>query len=309
MSSSRGPLWHRLLQHPIAVSLGLFAVVVAAVCAWFVSTQNIAMLSPAGAIGIKERNLMLFTVSLGALVIIPVFIMTILFAWRYRESNKKAVYTPDWDTHRVAEATWWGIPIVIILILAVVTWVSTYQLDPFKQLQSTKPPMTIQVVSLDWKWLFIYPEQGIASVNYVQFPAGTPVDFEITSDAPMNSFWIPELGGQMYSMPGMSTHLNVLTDKVGNYNGASANISGKGFAGMKFTARASSGADFAKWVSATQQTGTDLTLAHYAELAKPSSDNPRATYRSVDHNLYDTIVMKYMMPSGSDGAHQMEGME
>lgn len=308
MTSSREPFLHKLLRHPIAVSLGLFAIVIVAITVWFISTQDISILRPAGEIGIKERNLMVFTVSLGALVIIPVFIMTVLFAWRYRESNLKATYRPDWDTHRGAEATWWGIPIAIIVVLAVVTWITTYQLDPFKEIQGTKPPMTIQVVSLDWKWLFIYPDQHIASVNYVQFPAGTPVNFEITSDAPMNSFWIPELGGQMYSMPGMSTHLNVLTDKMGNYAGSSANISGKGFAGMKFTAHASSETEFNNWVKTTQQASGNLSLANYDLLAKPSSDAPVTTYGSVDHNLYDTIIMKYMMPSSDSGGHHMEGM-
>ncbi|HET8709471.1 MAG TPA: ubiquinol oxidase subunit II [Candidatus Saccharimonadales bacterium] len=307
MSSSREPFLHKLLRHPIALSLGLFALIVVAVTVWFIGTQDISILRPSGEIGIKERNLMVFTVALGALVIIPVFIMAVLFAWRYRESNVKAAYRPDWDTHRGAEATWWGIPVAIILVLAVVTWISTYRLDPFKQIEGAKPPMTIQVVSLDWKWLFIYPDQHIASVNYVQFPAGTPVDFEITSDAPMNSFWIPELGGQMYSMPGMSTHLNVLTDKIGDYAGSSANISGKGFAGMTFTAHASSSDDFMKWVKNTQQAGNDLSLKAYEQLAKPSSDNPIAVYGSVDNHLYDTIVMKYMMPSSHD-AHHMEGM-
>jgi cytochrome o ubiquinol oxidase subunit 2 len=292
----------------VAICLGLFAIAVVLIMAWFISTQHIAILNPSGVVGIQERNLIIFTVSLGALVIIPVFTIAILFAWRYRESNLKARYTPDWDTHRVAEATWWGIPIAIILVLAVVTWISTFRLDPFKELQSSRPPMTIQVVSLDWKWLFIYPEQHIASVNYVQFPAGTPVDFEITSDAPMNSFWLPELGGQMYTMPGMATHLNVLTNKIGDYHGSSANISGKGFAGMKFTAHASSEADFASWVKHTRSNDQALSLADYNQLAKPSSDNPVTVYGSVDSHLFDTIVMKYMMPSDANGSHHMEGM-
>jgi cytochrome o ubiquinol oxidase subunit 2 len=157
--------------------------------------------------------------------------------------------------------------------------------------------MTIQVVSLDWKWLFIYPEQHVASVNFVQFPTDTPVNFAITSDSVMNSFWIPQLGGQMYSMPGMLTQLHLSADTAGDYTGASANISGEGFAGMKFTARASSQADFDKWIHEAKNSSNTLDKNTYDQLAKPSKNNPASYYAKVQEGLYDTIMMKYMTPN------------
>lgn len=278
---------------PILLALG---VVLAA--ALYLRHQSIPVLQPKGIIGQKEHGLMIFTVILGFAVIIPVFIMAIAIAYRYREgnTNTRVKYTPEWDTHRVAEFIWWGIPIAIIAVLSVVTWVSTHQLDPWKPVASTQKKLTVQVVSLDWKWLFIYPEQHIATVNFVQFPAGTPLDFEITSDTVMNSFWIPQLGGQIYAMPGMVTQLNLEATNPGSYNGSSANISGSGFAGMKFTAKSSSLADFNAWVQSVKHSKSQLTAATYSQLARPSEDNQPAYYNSTTSSLYDTIVLKYMMP-------------
>lgn len=283
----------------------LLAVTIIALAVWYLRGVNIPVMQPHGVVGQKERNLMVFTVLLGLLIIVPVFAMTIVIAWRYREGNTKArpKYMPDWDRHRLAEFTWWAIPLVIIAILSVVTWTSTHALDPWKPLASTEKTLKIQVVSLDWKWLFIYPEQRIATVNFVQFPANTPVDFEITSDSVMNSFWIPQLGSQMYSMPGMSTHVHLAADRNGDYNGSSANISGEGFAGMKFVARASSTADFERWAQSIARKESKLTNETYAELAKPSKNNARASYALADKNLYGTVVMKYMMPGHSGATH------
>lgn len=282
---------------PILLTL---AVVLAAVL--YLRHVSIPVLQPRGVVGQKERNLMVFTVLLGFAVVIPVFIMTTMIAWRYREGNpKKVAYTPDWSTHRVAETIWWGIPIVIIGVLAVVTWRSTHQLDPYKSLASYHgKQMTVQVVALDWKWLFIYPEQHVASVNLAQIPVGTSVDFEITSDTVMNSFWVPQLGGQIYAMPGMTTHLHLMASKAGDFAGSSANISGSGFAGMKFTVRGGSASDFSAWVKSAQHSSTALNEQTYAKLAAASKNNPVAYYSSVDNRLYDTIVMKYMMPMSSD---------
>ena len=281
------------------VAVGLVVLVAIAVVGWYLHRTNIPVLEPRGTIGYKERNLMVFTFLLGLLVIIPVFIMTAVIAWKYRESNtnRKVKYTPDWDRHRVAEVAWWGIPIIIISILSIVTWVSTYALNPFRPLASSTKPITVEVVSLDWKWLFIYPAQNIASVNLVQFPVNTPVNFEITSDSVMNSFWIPQLGGQIYSMPGMSTQLHLMATSAGSYNGSSANISGSGFAGMTFVARASSRAGFNNWVQSAKRSPNQLTQAAYDKLANSSKNNPVTYYSSTANNLYNTIVMKYMMPA------------
>lgn len=290
MSKKRKKLNAKVLV-PVALAVGFVALAV-----WYLRGVDIPVMQPHGLVGHKERNLMVFTVLLGLLVVVPVFAMAIIIAWRYREGNTKAraKYTPEWDRHGLAEFTWWAVPIVIIATLSVVTWVSTHQLDPWKPADTTAKTMKIQVVSLDWKWLFIYPEQKIASVNYVQFPAGTQVDFEITSDSVMNSFWIPALGSQIYSMPGMSTHVHLMADRPGEYRGSSANISGEGFAGMKFIARASSQQDFAAWVQTAAKSSNRLTDASYEALARPSKNNPRALYALTEPDLYGTIVMKYM---------------
>jgi cytochrome o ubiquinol oxidase subunit 2 len=278
--------------------IGLFA-------ALFAYRHNIAMLNPQGIVATKERNLMLLTVFMSLFVIIPVYIMTFVIAWKYRETNAKAKYNPDWDSSTFAETVWWAIPIIIISILAVITWNTSHSLDPFKPLDSNKPPLTVQVVALDWKWLFIYPKQQIASVNYIQIPENTPVKFEITSDAPMNSFWIPELGGQIYAMSGMSTNLNLMADRTGSYRGSSANISGRGFAGMHFTVESVSRRNFDNWTYKVRQDQNILDLATYNKLARPSQNNRPIHYSNVDPHLYDTIVMKYMNPGNmADGAAQ-----
>jgi cytochrome o ubiquinol oxidase subunit 2 len=232
-------------------------------------------------------------------------VMLFLFAWKYREGNEHAKYSPNFDSSRKLESIWWGVPFAIIFVLSIITWSSSHDLDPFKPLSAAGKPVNVQVVALQWKWLFIYPDYNIASVNFLQTPTNTPVNFEITSDAPMNSFWIPQLGGQVYAMSGMTTHLHLMAGRGGDYSGKSANISGKGFAGMTFTARASSQSDFNVWVARVSQKNNNLTLETYNELAKPSENNPTAYYSSVDKTLYDTVVSKYMAPGGSSHEHEM----
>ena len=278
----------------------LLILVLLGVLVAYLHGQNIAILNPQGPIATKERNLMFFALLLSLVVVIPVFAMTFAIAWKYRESNTKAKYRPDWDHNRVVETIWWGIPSLLILILSVVAWNASHDLDPFKPLDSNNPTMTIQVVAMDWKWLFIYPAQDIATVNYVQFPAATPVDFQITSDAPMNSFWIPQLGGQIYAMPGMTTQLYLMANHPGNYRGSSANISGRGFAGMDFVAKSSSESDFNNWVTQVQSSPNSLTTYEYSQLSQPSVNNPVAYFSTPSIGLYNGILMKYMAPSGSD---------
>jgi cytochrome o ubiquinol oxidase subunit 2 len=230
------------LKAGVLVVLGLAAVAVAVI---YLGSVNIPVLQPRGIVGQKERDLMYISLLLSLIVVVPVFVMLFIFSWKYREGNlKPKKYQPDWDGSRLYESVWWSIPFALIAVLAVITWSSSHDLDPFKPLSAQAPPLEVQVVALDWKWLFIYPKQSIATVNFVEFPVNTPVDFKITSDAPMNSFWIPQLGSQIYAMPGMSTQLHLMAGKAGSYNGKSANISGKGFAGMTFTAKAASNDDF-----------------------------------------------------------------
>lgn len=283
---------------------------------WFILHRfgfgTVAVLQPQGTIANQQRDLMKFAGIFMLIVGIPVFIMTFGFAWRYRASNRKATYTPNWDHNLVAETVWWTIPSIIIVILAVVAWTSSHQLDPFKPLDSKVKPITIQVVALDWKWLFIYPAQGIATVNYVQFPAGTPVNFVITADAPMNSFWIPQLAGQVYAMAGMTTQLHLMADHAGSYNGLSANISGEGFADMRFVATSTSQADFDHWVAVTKLSPTPLTMAEYDKLAEPSLKNPVSTYTLAAQDLQQSVIMKFMSPqtaSQSTDVMSMSGMD
>ena len=269
------------------------------IMAWYLHGKNFAVLNPAGSIAVKERDLMLVTVTLGLSVIIPVFIMTFLFAWRYREGNKKSKYSPEMSGNRWLETIWWGIPSAIILVLSIITWNSSHSLDPHKALNvGSKPPLTIQVVALDWKWLFIYPRENVASVNWVQLPVGTPVTFNITADAPMNSFWIPQLAGQIYAMPGMSTQLHLIADREGAFEGSSANISGRGFAGMRFTAKAGSDKEFSNWLETARHSPVKLDRATYNDLVKRSENEPVSLYSSVEKNLYDQVVLKYMTPDG-----------
>jgi cytochrome o ubiquinol oxidase subunit II len=257
---------------------------------------DIPVLEPRGQVGQKERQLIITAVLLSLVVVIPVYIMLFGFAWKYREGNKKARYDPDFDHSRLFESIWWGVPLILIFILAIITWKSSHDLDPFKPLKSSTPPITIEVVAMEWKWLFIYPKQNIATVNLVQIPVNTPINFEITSDAPMNSFWIPQLGGQIYAMSGMSTHLQLMANNAGDYRGESANISGNGFAGMYFTARASSTTEFDQWVQLVRLTNNPLSTPKYNQLATPTENSPVSYYSTVDSGLYDTIVNKYAEP-------------
>lgn len=272
--------------------------IVIAAAAIFIGTHNMAVLNPKGIIADRERQLMFIAIGLGLLVVIPVYIMTIVIAVKYREGNaKKRKYNPNWDHHRGLEFTWWAIPSAIIIFLAILTWTSSHQLDPYKPLASKTKPLSIQVVAMDWKWLFIYPEQNIASVNYAQIPLNTPINFDITSDAPMNSFWIPQLSGQIYAMPGMSTQLHLMANQAGSYTGVSANISGNGFAGMTFTTRTDTWQKFDEWVAKVKQSPKNLSFAEYDKLAAPSKNNPIAYYSSAAHGLYDYTVMKYTVPA------------
>jgi cytochrome o ubiquinol oxidase subunit 2 len=270
----------------------------------FLQGANIPVLNPKGWVGMQQRDLIYTSTLLMLIVVIPALVMTGLFAWKYRQSNKKAKYTPDWDNDIVSEVIWWGLPCVIIAVLSVIVWTSSHQLDPFKPLDSKVKPLRIQAVALQWKWFFIYPEQGIATVNYIQFPEQTPIDFEITADAPMNSFWIPQLGGQIYAMSGMKTQLHLIANEVGVFRGCSANLSGTGFSGMTFTAEASSEGAFQNWVERARRSPVQMNLDEYNRLVVPSKYNPVATYVLGTEDLFDQIVMKFEMPMEGMGAER-----
>jgi cytochrome o ubiquinol oxidase subunit 2 len=279
---------------------------------------NMTLLDPKGQVGLDERNLIITATLLMLLVVVPVIVMTFLFAWKYRASNQDAVYTPKWSHSTKIEVAVWAIPVLIIIALGYVTYKSTHALDPYRPLESDVKPITIQVVSMDWKWLFIYPEQGIATVNKIVFPANTPINFQITSDTVMNSFFIPGLGGQIYAMAGMQTKLHLIANQNAEFDGISANYSGAGFTGMKFKAIATSQADFDAWVSDVKKAPKQLEKAEYEALSKPSQNNPVELYSSFTPNLFQTIVDKYEgMKAGPKVDHekkekevaQMEGMD
>lgn len=263
----------------------------------FFFSKKIDLLFPKGLIALKERDLLLFIQIIMLIFIIPVYILTFIFSWKYRAENHKAIYDPDLIDHKVAEFIWWGLPLVFIVIIAIITTIKTYELDPYKPIESDKKTLEIQVVALQWKWLFIYPEEKIASVNYLRIPKETPIHFHITSDAPMNSFWIPSLGGQIYAMPGMKTELHLIADKEGSYRGSSANISGKGFAGMKFITEATTEDAYKSWIESVKASTRVLGKEEYKQLALPSENNSFELFHLKENNLFNEIIMNYMNPT------------
>lgn len=257
---------------------------------------DLALLNPAGAIGLAERGLMLHAVEFMLIVALPVLTLLFYFSWRYRansgQGSEQPAYAPNWERARMDELIWWAIPLEIVLVLGALTWTSTHELDPRRPIEGPAP-LVIEVVALDWKWLFIYPEEKIATVNYVAMPVNRPVRFEITADAPMNSFWIPKLGGQIYAMTGMKTELNLVANKAGEYGGLSANYSGTGFAGMKFTVAAMDAGAFADWVASSQAFPDSLTWDAYQTLREPHENYGVRYYGEVESGLQAKIIQSF----------------
>jgi cytochrome o ubiquinol oxidase subunit 2 len=258
---------------------------------------DLAVLNPKGIIAADQKHLMIIALLLMLIIVIPVIILTFVIAIRYRASNTKAVYAPNWSHNNWLEAVWWFVPMVIIAILATITWITSHKLDPYRPLDSNVKPIVIEAVALQWRWLFIYPDQHVATINYVQFPVNTPVRFLITADAPMNSFQIPQLAGQIYAMAGMETQLNLMANEIGDYNGRSVSFSGDSFSGMTFIAKASSQADFDTWLNTLKQgQQPTLNMINYAEIVKPTEDATPQYFSSVDGDIFHEIIMKYMPP-------------
>ncbi|MVP00244.1 ubiquinol oxidase subunit II [Paenibacillus lutrae] len=261
---------------------------------------DLIVLDPKGPIGQQQLDLIIISTILCLVIIAPVLIITFVIVWRYRDKpGRKAKYEPNWEHSTKLETIWWGIPIIIILALAVVTVKYTYALEPSKPIEAEAKPITIQVTSLDWKWLFKYPEQGIATVNYVQFPEDVPVRFELTADSPMNSFWIPQLGGQVYTMSGMAMKLHLMADEPGEYMGSGANFTGRDFGSMRFVAKATSQQEFDEWVKKTKAESPALTMDGYKALAVQGVSEVKS-YSSFPNGLFEQIVTKY-------GAHNNHG--
>ncbi|KAK46718.1 MULTISPECIES: ubiquinol oxidase subunit II [Caballeronia] len=264
---------------------------------------KLEVLESKGVIGAAESSLIATATYTMLLVVVPVILLTLFIAWRYRASNKNATYAPKWAHSTAIEVVVWIIPAIIILYLGILTWKSTHELDPYKPLESSVKPINVEVVALDWKWLFIYPDLGVASVNQLAFPVGTPVNFRITSDSVMNSFFIPELGGQIYAMAGMQTKLHLLTDHAGDYAGISANYSGKGFSDMKFRALAMSNADFDAWLKQVRNAPEALSMDVYTGVARPSEKVAVRYFSTVDPKLFSNIVAKYNYGNSVVGAN------
>jgi len=256
--------------------------------------SHMALLDPKGPIGAHEKSLIITSFTLMMIVVIPVFFLAFYLPWKYRASNKRAPYAPKWAHSTKIELLIWLVPALIIVVLGDVVWTSTHELSPFRPLASKKKPINIEAVALDWKWLFIYPDQHIATVNHIEFPTGVPVNFRITSDTVMTSFFIPRLGSQIYAMAGMQTEDHLQADEPGVYTGRNAQFSGPGFSSMSFKAVATSREQFERWVNRVKQTGTKLDLTALKRLEKPSEGDSVTYYSDVVPHLFDTIINKYM---------------
>lgn len=263
------------------------------------------VLSPAGDIAAQQRDLLLVSVALMLIIILPVMALTVFFAWKYRVSNKETRYEPDWDHSTHLELVIWAVPLLIIICLGAVTWSGTHLLDPYRPLDRLNKgqavvaevePLQVNVVALDWKWLFIYPEYGIATVNEMAAPVDRPIRFHITSSAVMNSFYIPALAGQIYAMPGMETKLHAVINRPGDYVGFSANYSGDGFSNMRFAFHGLDQAGFDQWVAGVRAAGQGLDRETYLELEKPSEKVPVLHYGSVDQGLFDAVLNMCVEP-------------
>lgn len=289
---------------------------------------DLLVLNPPGDVAARQGDLIVVATLLMLIVIVPVIALTFWFAWRYRASNTRARYTPDWDHSTQLELVIWGVPLLIIIALGAVTWISTHLLDPYRPLdriaEGRPVPegmqhLEVQVVALDWKWLFIYPEQNVATVNELALPVDRPVRFRITSSSVMNTFYVPALAGMIYGMPGMESKLHAVINVPGEYEGFSANYSGAGFSHMRFRFRGLSERDFERWVEEQRASGAQLGRETYLELEKPSKREPVRRYAQVERGLFDAVVnrcvdtrrlcMNQMMAIDAGGGLGLEGLD
>jgi cytochrome o ubiquinol oxidase subunit 2 len=286
----------------------------------FLGGCDMVVLNAAGDVARQQGNLVLISTGLMLLIILPVMALTILFAWRYRSANPEATYEPDWDHSTQLELVIWAAPLIIIICLGALTWVGTHLLDPYRPLARTAPgvpiaaeapatkPLEVEVVALDWKWLFIYPEQGIATVNELAVPTGRPLHFRISASSVMNSFYVPALAGQIYAMPGMQTQMHAVFNRTGSFDGFSANYSGAGFSHMRFKAQSLADAEFAKWVGEAKAGKGKLDRATYLKLEQPSEKVPVQRFASVDSGLFDAVV-NMCVESGKMCMSEMMGID
>ena len=261
-----------------------------AVCSLAVSGCNIGILTPQGPIGAAEKSILIDSTGIMLAIVAPTIVAIFGFAWWFRASNTRALYLPEWAYSGRIELVVWAIPALVVMLLGGVAWIGAHDLDPAKPIASSQPPLEIQVVSLDWKWLFLYPEQKIATVNTLTLPVGVPVHFSLTSASVMNAFFIPQLGSMIYTMNGMTTRLNLQADAAGVFHGLSSHFSGDGFSDMNFEVHAIAAKDFADWVQATARATATLDAGSYGELVKQTSKVAPASYRLGDSELFQSIA-------------------
>jgi cytochrome o ubiquinol oxidase subunit II len=255
-----------------------------------------AVLDPQGVIGIAEKTILIDSLAIMLAIVVPTIAATLVFFWWFRASNTRSRYLPDWNYSGRIELIVWSIPLLVIMLLGGVAWIGSHDLDPAKPLESKTPPLEIQGVSLDWKWLFVYPNEGVAAVNQLVVPAGVPVHFSLTSASVMNAFFVAQLGSMIYTMNGMTTQLNLQADAPGTFHGISSHYSGDGFSDMHFDVRAVPPEQFAAWIEETRNTGPTLDAASYAALAKQSMNTVPFTFRAVDPGLFHDIVTQKLPP-------------
>src|SRR3954447_8294087 len=274
---------------------------------------NMVVMDPAGDVAVQQRNLIIASTALMLLVIVPVIALTFLFAWRYRASNPEGTYDPDFHHSTQLEVVIWTVPLLIIIALGAMTWISTHTLDPFRPLTRLAPnkpvppavkPLEVQVVSLDWKWLFVYPEFGIASLNEMAAPVDRPISFKLTSSSVWNTFYVPALAGMIYAMPGVETQLYAVANNEGVFRGLSRHYSGSGFSRMNFAFRGVTQQGFDEWVAKTKAAGTRLDREAYLKLEKPSEAEPVRYYSQVEDGLYQAILGLCVKP-GQMCVHEM----
>lgn len=277
---------------PVAVLLllTLFAVLI--------RNGDLQLLNPQGYIADVESRILWIAFFLALLIAVSLIGAVYFVVFRYREENTHVRYEPNRTAKNRTIVVWYLAPLAGIIVISGFLWNTAHAVDQFKPIPSSVAPLSIRVVALQWKWLFIYPQQHIATVNFFEFPVNTPLDLRLTSDAPMNNFWIPSLGSQIYAMPGMSTQLHLLANTIGNFQGRSAQVSGAEFADMVFDARSVSHANFTAWVQTAKNSTKQLDFATYSVLAQPSGSDPPTTYVLTDSNLYNQITMKYTTPMG-----------
>jgi cytochrome o ubiquinol oxidase subunit II len=268
-----------------------------AVAAFLLASCNRGILDPIGPVAAQEKQLLINSTAIMLAIIIPTMVATIGVAWWYRRGNAKATYRPDWEYSGAIEMVVWGIPVLTIMLLGGIAWIGSHNLEPSKPLPSDKPPLNVEVVSLDWKWLFIYPDQGIATVNQLVVPAGTPVSYRLTSATVWNVFWVPQMGTMIYTMPRMTTRLNLQADRQGSFNGLSGHFSGDGFPGMQFQVQSLPPDQFAMWAQGSRGNGPALDGRSYAQLSKPSSYVKPMIYGAVAPGLFEAIVANRVPPN------------